>query len=56
VVFGEVQNAVNNTVVVHLNEVALTDLLIVGDKSFAMGAAYRQDVTATDFFAVWVWD
>ena len=42
------------SLIIHLHKVTFPDLLIAGDKGFAMGATNRQNVTATDFFAVWV--
>jgi len=55
VMLGKVQHPVNNPLVVHLHEVAFAHFLIMGNECFAMGAVDRQDVAATDFFAVWVW-
>ena len=55
VMLRKVQNAVNDTFVVHLHEVTFTHLLVVGDEGFTMSARDRQNMAATDFFAIWVW-
>jgi hypothetical protein len=38
VILREVHATVNDAVVIHLDEVAFADFLIIGDKSFAMTA------------------
>jgi len=54
VILGKINHTVNNTVVVHLHEVTFANFLIMSDKSLAIGATYRQHVTAANFFAIWI--
>jgi len=54
VVFGKINHAVNYAVIVHFNKITLTNFLIIGNEGFAMRAANRQDMTATDFSAIWI--
>ena len=52
VILREVYRPFYDAVIEHLDKVALANLLIVGNEAFAIGAAYFQDVTAPDLFAV----
>ena len=55
VILREVDRAFDDAVVVHLDEVTLADFLVVRNPLATIRAAYGEDVTAADFFAVWVW-
>jgi len=50
----EINSAFNDSLIIHLYKVAFTNFLIVRDKVFAVGTTHLQDVTASDFFAVWI--
>lgn len=53
-ILRKVNTALDDALVVHLDQIALTDFLIMGDKSFAVCAGDFEDMTASDFLAVWV--
>jgi len=54
VVLGKVYCSFDYPVVIHFDKIAFADFLVLGDIAFAMGAAYRQDMAAPDFFAIWI--
>ena len=50
----EVNCSVDYSVVVHLDKIAVADLLIAGNKTLAVGAADHQNVATTNLSAVWI--
>ena len=52
VILREVDGAIYDPIVVHLHEIALPDLLIIGDKAFAIGAAHFQNMASSDLFTI----
>lgn len=54
VVFCKINAAVDNAVVVHLNQIAFPDFLIPGDILSAAGAGDNEDMAAPDFSAIGV--
>ena len=53
-ILRKINRPFDNSVVVHLNKFAFTYFLIICDEAFTISTTDFQDVTATDFFALWV--
>jgi len=51
----KINHTINDSLIIHLYEIAFAYFLIMSDKGFTMGAAYLQNMAAADFFAVWIW-
>ena len=52
VIIGEINRTIDDSIVVHFYKITFADFLIVGDETFTVGAAYLQDMAASDLSAV----
>ena len=54
VILRKINRSFDDPVVVHFKKVAFTHFLIMCDEAFTIGTTDFQDVTATDFFTIWI--
>ena len=55
-VLGEINCAVDDSVVIHFYEITFANFLIIGNEALAIGTGNLQDMAAPDLFAVWVFE
>ena len=53
---GEVNCAVDDSVVIHFYEITFANFLIICNEVLAIGACNLQDVAAPDLFTVWIFE